>query len=216
MKFDTTTKQSGFLRLKFASDQSGVFEGYGAIYGNVDSYGDMIMPGAFAKSLAAHKAAGTLPVMLWGHDSSRPIGRWLEVREDSFGLFVRGQCNLETTAGKDAQAHIANGDVTGMSIGYRLPDGGWHRDEGVTKLTEIDLKEVSVVAIPANDRARVTSKADLVDLLIKTGLPRAAASKVAAGGFSALSQNLHTDDELVKAALVAVNASLKNLERNTR
>jgi len=209
-----TTKQTGFLRLKFAADKSGEFEGLGAVFGNVDSYGDMIAPGAFTKSLQAHRSKGTMPPMLWGHDPSRPIGRWLEMKETDVGLYVRGHCNLDTTAGKDAHAHITGGDVTGMSIGYLIPPGGIKSEAGVSVLTEIDLKEISVVAIPANDRARIGSKADLVDLLIKTGLPRAAAAKVAAGGFSALStQDDEPDDELVKAAMAAVTASLSKLER---
>lgn len=203
-------KQSNFLRLKLASSaKDGVFGGYAAVYGNVDSHGDMIAPGAFAKSLAAYETAGTMPVMLWGHDPARPIGKWLEMQEDDLGLFVRGQCNLQTSAGRDAHAHLSNGDVTGMSIGYRIPPGGAQQDEGVLILSEIDLKEVSVVAMPSNERARITSKADLANLLIKTGLPRAAAAKIAAGGFPALStQTEDTGDETLKAIAGVVTASL--------
>lgn len=146
--------------------------------------------------------------MLWGHDPARPIGRWLEVREDDVGLYVRGQCNLDTTAGKDAHSHLANGDATGMSVGFRIPEGGSKWEGGVNLLSQIDLREVSVVTMPANDRARVTSKADLVDLLTKSGLPRAAAAKVAAGGFAALT---HNDDDEIGALVSAIKASALNI-----
>ena len=185
MKFDNSQdKRSPALRLKFdAASGNGEFSGYASTYGGLpDSYGDVIAAGAYSETLKAHKAAGTMPVMLWAHDQARPIGRWLEMKEDAKGLFVRGQCNLNTTAGRDAHEHIKAGDVT----------------------------------LPANQSALITSKADLVDLMVKSGLPHSAARKVAAGGFSALSHKNETDDELVKAALATVNASLTNLERNTR
>ncbi|WP_236697151.1 HK97 family phage prohead protease [Sphingomonas sp. Leaf257] len=62
------------LECKFdsVSDTDGkmVFSGYGAVFGNVDSYGDVIAPGAFAKSLTEHQAAGTTPMMFL---SKRPV-----------------------------------------------------------------------------------------------------------------------------------------------
>lgn len=220
MKFDNTPdKRSPGLRLKLASNgMAGEFSGYASTFGGVpDSYGDVIGAGAYSASLAAHKAAGTAPVMLWAHDQSRPIGRWLEMREDNIGLFVRGQCNLDTIAGREAHSHITGGDVSGLSIGYRIKEYSVDTETGIWTLDEVELHEVSVVAIPANRSATITSKADLAELLIKSGLPRAAAAKVAAGGFSALStQTDEPDDELVKAALAAVNASLTKLERKTR
>ncbi|MCZ4344494.1 HK97 family phage prohead protease [Devosia neptuniae] len=219
MKFDNSQdKRSPALRLKFdAASGNGEFSGYASTYGGLpDSYGDVIAAGAYSETLKAHKAAGTMPVMLWAHDQARPIGRWLEMKEDAKGLFVRGQCNLNTTAGRDAHEHIKAGDVTGMSIGYRIKEYSVDNDTGIWTLESVELREVSVVALPANQSALITSKADLVDLMVKSGLPHSAARKVAAGGFSALSHKNETDDELVKAALATVNASLTNLERNTR
>ncbi len=121
MKFDSSAKRSPIVRYKFASGDSGEFEGYGSTFGGEpDAYGDVIAPGAFTASLAAHKAAGTAPVMLWAHDLARPIGRWTEIKEDQTGLFLRGSCNIDTAAGRDALAHIKAGDVTGLSIGYKI------------------------------------------------------------------------------------------------
>lgn len=218
MKFDNTPdKRSPGLRLKFEAASNGEFSGYASTYGGQpDSYGDVIAPGAYADTLQAHKAAGTMPVMLWAHDQSKPIGRWLEMRDDTKGLFVRGQCNLNTTGGRDAHEHIKAGDVSGLSIGYRIKEYSVDTETGIWTLEAVELREVSVVALPANQNALITSKAELVDLMVKSGLPRVAAAKVAAGGFSALSQNHETDDELIRAAMAAVKSSMTKIERNAR
>jgi HK97 family phage prohead protease len=207
----TITKTSGFLSLKFsASDaKAGIFEGYAAVFGNVDQGGDLILPGAFAASLAQHKAAGETPPMLWQHKMDVPIGRWLELREDSVGLFVRGQCNLETTAGKDAHQHISGGDVTGMSIGYAIPPDGADLDPrtGVTILKAIDLYEASVVTLPMNRLARITSKRDLEAILVKAGLSRGAADKIASGGLPALFSDETTQSLPIDGLLKAIETS---------
>jgi hypothetical protein len=111
-------------------------------------------------------------------------------------LLLRGRLNLETTAGRDAHAHLKAGDLEGLSIGFRVPQGGERANsDGTQTLTEIDLKEVSVVSIAANQRARVTaiksplqlrSQSDLERVLRDAGLARGAAMKIAAGGFPAL------------------------------
>src|ERR1051326_3759809 len=67
------------------------FEGYGSVFGNKDLGGDVVVQGAFAKSLAAHEDAGTMPQMFWMHDPSRVPGKWLKMAEDDHGLFVHGQ-----------------------------------------------------------------------------------------------------------------------------
>lgn len=183
------------LRAKFAGGTEGIIEGLASTYSEVpDAYGDVIAPGAFAQSLAAHKAAGTLPVMLWSHRSDEPIGHWLEMVETPAGLAVRGQLNLKTERGRQAFEHVDAKDVTGLSIGFSIPDGGRKSNSnGTATLTAVTLEEVSVVALPANRGARITgvkslaSRAELEDLLRGTGLPGGAVKKVVAGGWPALS-----------------------------
>ena len=89
--------------IKFAQDgEAMTISGYGAVFGNVDAYGDVITPGAFAKSLAAHKEAGTSPLMLLEHgDAPLPIGVWEGMAEDGHGLQVKGRF-LDTSLGIDA------------------------------------------------------------------------------------------------------------------
>lgn len=182
-------KDAAPLSFKLEVDTSGRIEGYGSIFGNVDSYGERVLPGAYAGSLAKLRSEGRMPLLLWQHRAAEPIGKWLEASEDQLGLKLVGQFNLNTTAGKNAYEHVRHGDVNGLSVGYdevRAVGNGKVRD-----LLELELFEVSVVSLPANPRARISgvkceSRADLERLLREGGLPRAAAVKVANGGWPAL------------------------------
>lgn len=143
------------LEFKFAGAAAEI-EGYGSIFGLVDSYGETVEAGAFEKSLARHSAESTLPAMLWSHDPGSPIGHWTEMFEDEQGLRVRGRLNLQSERGQQAQAHIRAGDVGGLSIGF-VPLRSKRNSDGSRALVEVDLLEVSVVAMPANRRARIIS-----------------------------------------------------------
>ena len=144
------------LQLKSTSDD-GQVEGYGSVFGVRDSYDDIIAPGAFLGSLAAHKAAGTQPALLWQHDASAPIGVWTDVSEDAHGLRIKGQLALDTVRGKEAHSLLKLGALNGLSIGFRSKQWTYDRSTGVRTLTEIDLWEVSLVTFPANQSARVTN-----------------------------------------------------------
>jgi len=175
--------------LAFKASRSGVLEGYASTFGNVDQGGDVVLKGAFARTLVEHEREGTMPVMLWSHDQARPIGRWMDMHEDDFGLYVRGKLNLQTTDGKNAYEHVEAGDVQGLSIGYGVFDGEYSGDAYLLK--SIDLREVSAVAMPMNRRARIggvkqlQSKSELVDLLREAGIAKSFAQRIAAGGWPA-------------------------------
>ena len=142
------------LEIRAVSDD-GTIEGYGSVFGVRDDYDDVIAAGAFVDSLKAHKAAGTMPAMLWQHDAEEPIGVWLEMTEDAKGLRVKGRLALETVRGKEAHALLKLGALNGLSIGFVSKEWAYDRDSEVRTLTEIDLWEVSLVTFPANEAARV-------------------------------------------------------------
>lgn len=139
-----------------ATGENGEVEGYGSVFGVRDSYDDVIEAGAFRASLAAHKAAGTMPAMLWQHDPDEPIGVWSDMQEDEKGLRVKGQLALETVRGREAHALLKMGALNGLSIGFVAVQKSWNDRDGVRILSEIDLWEVSLVTFPANGKARVT------------------------------------------------------------
>ena len=144
------------LQIKATGDD-GTVEGYGSVFGVRDNYDDVIAKGAFVQSLKDHKAAGTMPAMLWQHDADKPIGVWTEMVEDEKGLRIKGQLAMETVKGKEAHALLKMGALNGLSIGFMSKEWAYDRDTEVRTLTAIDLWEVSLVTFPANEKARVTN-----------------------------------------------------------
>ena len=151
-------KSNPVLNIKAMDDETGEFEGYGSTFGGEpDSYGDVIVKGAFTESLKAHRAKGSMPKMFWQHDPHQPIGKWLDAREDESGLLMRGKLSLGVPKGAEAYQHLKDGNIDGLSIGFRLIDYEKDKETGTWFLKEIDLKEVSIVSIGANESALISS-----------------------------------------------------------
>lgn len=194
--------------LKFAADdgaQAMSFTGYGAVFGNVDSYGDVIEAGAFSKFLADVKAGNQpWPAMLSQHggwqmsaEDMTPIGVWTDFAEDGHGLKVTGQL-ADTPRGLEMYKLMKMSPrpaIDGMSIGYIAKE--WEPrskpEDPKRKLKRIDLIEVSIVTRPANGKARVESvkndwtERDFERLLTRdAGLSRSDALVVINQGFKSL------------------------------
>ena len=196
------------LELKFAADegaQAMSFTGYGAVFGNVDSYGDVIEAGAFSKFLGDVKAGSQpWPAMLSQHggwqmsaEDMTPIGVWTDFAEDGHGLKVAGQL-AATPRGLEMYKLMKMSPrpaIDGMSIGYIAKE--WEPrskpEDPKRKLKRIDLIEVSIVTRPANGKARVESvkndwtERDFERLLTRdAGLSRSEALVVINQGFKSL------------------------------
>lgn len=194
--------------LKFAADdgaQAMSFTGYGAVFGNVDSYGDVIEAGAFSKFLADVKSGNQpWPAMLSQHggwqmsaEDITPIGVWTDFAEDGHGLKVTGQL-ADTPRGLEMYKLMKMSPrpaIDGMSIGYIAKE--WEPrskpEDPKRKLKRIDLIEVSIVTRPANGKARVESvkndwtERDFERLLTRdAGLSRSEALVVINQGFKSL------------------------------
>lgn len=148
------------LELKFSAAGHGQIEGYGAVFGNIDSHGDVIEPGAFRESLAERAKAGRpFPPMrkMHGVNSFDPIGVWEEMREDSRGLFVKGRLiGLDTEIGRRNYAMVRDGALRGLSIGYKVKRARAGRGTVKRHLESVHLSEVSLVDEPSNPAAVVT------------------------------------------------------------
>jgi HK97 family phage prohead protease len=131
----------------------GSFEGYASTFNNVDNGFDMVVPGAFTKSLQERPANRVK--MLWQHDAAQPIGVWNYISEDNKGLYVKGRVLREVQKGAEAFALMKEGVIDSMSIGYRTLESDYTRD-GVRQLKELGLMEVSLVTFPMNEQAVVT------------------------------------------------------------
>lgn len=160
---------STMTEFKFSDEAAGVFSGYGSTFGNVDQYGDMIMKGAYKKTLAAWKKEKKLPKMLVQHgfgESGLPVGKWTSMEEDDKGLRVEGKLfPAETELMRHIHMAMKAGELDGLSIGYRAKDFEYGTKPGEPRRTlkGIDLFEVSIVTFPAdlNSRVQAVKAADI-------------------------------------------------------
>lgn len=140
--------------------EDGQFEAYASVFGNVDSYGDVVMPGAFADDLKAWAASGDFLPVLFGHNMSDPeynIGHVLEAVEDEKGLRVRAQLDLETPKGAATYRLLKGRRISQMSFAYDVLEGAWGKKDGqeVYELRKLKVYEVSVVPIGANQETEI-------------------------------------------------------------
>jgi HK97 family phage prohead protease len=129
-------------------------EGYGSVYGNVDSYRDIVMPGAFGKDLSEK---GNERTILWQHRSDKPIGTGV-FEERSDGLYaVMKMPKASDFVAKEVMPLIKCRAVKGLSIGYWTVKEEYDRTQNVNRLTELKLRELSCVTFPANEEAQITA-----------------------------------------------------------
>jgi len=226
------TKDFAF-KVKAAGD-AGAIEGYASVFGVRDSYNEVVMPGAFADSLAKHTREGTYPLMLWQHNPDEPIGVWNEMSDDGKGLFAKGQLLQGVRRADEALIMLKAGAVQGMSIGYREVDVEPSTNGEARKLLKLDLLEASIVSFPANRRARVDSvKSDgrlsefaqrlrdgeppsireFEDVLREAGIPKAMAVQIASVGYAKAVRSESEGGEAIKSAVSDAIASLRSITK---
>lgn len=142
------------------------FEGYASVFGVLDSYQDIVMPGAFTDTIRTRLHQGLVKV-LWQHNPDSPIGKPLRLFEDSQGLFQEGKVSA-TTLGKDVAILMRDGVIDRLSIGYRTvdADNGTAEELGleglppslhVTLLKRLTLYEYSPVTFAANEDCTISA-----------------------------------------------------------
>ena len=158
---------AGLRELKLKATEAGemTFSGYGSVFGNVDSYGDIIQKGAFAQCIGDIKT-GKLdwPAMLSQHggftsSDNTPVGIWADLTEDEIGLKVEGKL-ASTPRGTELYQLMKmepRPAIDGISIGYYAKDFeyGGKNDNYYRLLKRVELVEISLVTFPANNQARV-------------------------------------------------------------
>ena len=132
---------------------NGLFEGYASTFGNIDSFGDTIMKGAFTETIVDRDYP---IVMLAGHSSRTAVGKWLDMQEDDTGLYVWGEMTPGNTDSSNTYASMKHGAISGLSIGFNIATGGAEEIEGGgRRINKVKLEEISIVAFPADSAARV-------------------------------------------------------------
>ena len=178
------TKDFDF-QINVIEESTGVITGYGSVFGNIDSWGDVVEKGAFLRTIEQRK----IPI-LWQHNSDEPIGLWDEISEDDYGLKMRGHLLIDDVAkAKEAYALVKSGVVNGLSIGY-IPKDYSYDVENYRHISDVNLYEVSLVTFPANEKAIITDiKSDDLNIrraekaLVDAGFSHKLAKTILAKGF---------------------------------
>jgi HK97 family phage prohead protease len=215
------TKRLQFAECKLAVSENAAdvmeFSGYGAVFGNVDSYGDVIQKGAFSSYLSdVHSGKQNWPALLMQHggfgfsaDDITPVGVYSDLKEDDFGLKTVGKL-APTPRGTEAYTLMKmqpRPAISGLSIGYYVVDEekGGKNDPYRRLIKQIDLVEISIVTFPANDQARVGSVKSAQDyndreferLMLGAGFSRKEALIIMNQGFRHLKTKLGAGDEML-------------------
>jgi HK97 family phage prohead protease len=145
------------------TSEDGIIEAIVSVFGNVDSYGEAVMPGAFAESLSEK-----LPKGVWMHEWDNPVSTTLEARElmpydpllpqeikANGGLYIKGQFYKEITDSWQAYLKIKAGLVDEFSIGYSVKD--YQVVDNILQLFKVKLFEWSPVLVGANSATAVLS-----------------------------------------------------------
>lgn len=199
-----------------AVTEKGTFTGYGSVFGVVDSYNEVVAPGAFKSSLDELAASGRSLPILWQHRSGEPIGSWSNLKEDAHGLYGDGELWMDEAAyARVAYRGMATRSITGLSIGYYVRRSSYDEKTGIRTLLEVELVEISIVTTPANDEARVDAiksriahggLPDLPDFekfLREAGFSKSQSAVIANRGLKhLLGSESHSDDASSLAAVV--------------
>lgn len=139
-------------------EEEGIITGYASVFNEIDLANDVIKSGAFTASLNERT-----PVMLWNHNSDVVLGKWLEIREDEKGLFVKGQLCLDVEKSQEVYELLKSKSVTGLSIGFSI-DKSAYDVNGSRIIEKLSLFEISIVSIPCNERAQITNVKSLSNI----------------------------------------------------
>lgn len=189
-----------------ADEAGGRFEGHASIFDVIDSYREVVVPGAFTSTISEWKAAGRFPPCLWQHFWYEPIGPIVHMEEDELGLLVRGDLLIDDVPrAREARALMKAKAVTGMSFGFDVDEEEYDSRAGILKLKKIDLWEVSVVTFPANEAAqiesvksafgaRLPSVREFEDFLREAGFSKSHAAAIATYGLGRLRREAEGSD----------------------
>jgi HK97 family phage prohead protease len=140
--------------------EEGQFEAIVSVFGNKDSYGDIVVPGAFTDTLAEWAAKGDPIPVYWSHRMDDPdynIGWVLDAKETSEGLYVKAQLDLESTKAAQVYRLLKGRRVTQFSFAYDIDEAAWVEKDGESwyELRKLGLHEVGPTPIGANQETEL-------------------------------------------------------------
>lgn len=141
--------------------ENGTIEGYFSTYDKTpDSYGDIIEPGAFTETIKKREESGHPFPLCFNHDFSAVIGAVDSVEDTEKGPFIRAHF-LDTNQAQDVRKMLQSGAIYQFSFAYdvlgsRRPDEEEEKAGVTNVLTKLEVFEISVVTVPANQNAVAT------------------------------------------------------------
>ncbi len=156
-----------------ALTEEGTFEGHAALFNVPNEFDEIVLPGAFKKTLSRHPKKRVK--MLRQHQQREIVGIWQKIVEDDVGLAVKGKLLTELSIAKESLILMKEGALDSLSIGFRTIKDSFNTETKMRELMELQLFEISLVAIPAQLGALITSVRELGpdDILTKRDLENA-------------------------------------------
>ena len=146
--------------IKSISVKGRTVSGYFSTFGNIDSDNEVIVKGAFAKSIAENGPDGKDRILhLYGHNrwDGLPVGKLKVLREDEIGLYFESEI-VDTAFNNDILSHYKAGTLKEHSIGFYIINS-YHEtvnEVDIRYITEVKLLEGSTVLWGANEEAKIT------------------------------------------------------------
>ena len=146
---------------KDVDKRKGIITGYASVFGNKDSDGDIIVKGAYSKTIQENKER---IAFLYQHDIRKPIGKNLNLLEDTHGLKFEASFS-RSTLGQDVLTMVDEGIIKEVSVGFNTVKGEPKDDH--YEIKEVKLWEYSLVTLAANPMANVTGLKGIEDIEAK-------------------------------------------------
>ena len=112
-----------------------------------DRAGDIVTANAWAKGVDNFRRN---PVLLYQHKHDCPIGKVNKITVDKKGIFVEAAVSEAAESNHGIQTLIKDGALKSFSVGFKVKDGKYNRDEDSMYITDVELLEISVVSVPCN------------------------------------------------------------------
>lgn len=183
-------------------NEAGFFSGYASVFNVLDNHSDIILKGAFAKSILKKKLKDIK--LLWQHKVDEPIGYFTLIKENEEGLYVEGRLLInDLQRAKEAYVLLKNGAIDGLSIGYSVKESHFDTNKNARIIKSLELFEISLVTFPANESAGVTHIKNSVPQTLRefeqflrdAGFSKKSATSIALFGFKETKRDAFVFDE---------------------
>lgn len=136
--FETKAVKKGSKSLKIAGYANTITK---------DRAGDVVTAEAWAKGVENYRRN---PVLLYQHKHDAPIGRVDKITVDKKGIFVEAAVSEAAERNQGIQTLIKDGALKSFSVGFKVKDGKYNREDDTMMITDVELMEISVVSVPCN------------------------------------------------------------------